>query len=75
MSLVGTMDDGRFTVSVVRSDDPRQGMLQVHEGETLIHQQPTTIAFGAPFGWDVDDVADWEEAAAWVIDHPETRTP
>jgi hypothetical protein len=66
-----TVDEGRFT-SIVRNidSDPYRGELTVvanETGEELLRQE-VPVAFGAPFGPDVSDVWQWQEASIAVID-------
>jgi hypothetical protein len=63
-----TVDDGAFTAEVTRVDDD-YGTLRVSVtgGEQLL-ERPVSLAYGAPFGPDVDDVADWQDWTLEVID-------
>jgi len=59
--------DGKYTVEVLRTD-AYHGTFRIREGEKLIHERPTGLAYGATFGPDVSDVATWQDWAIEVID-------
>jgi len=64
-----TLDDGRFTMRVTRVDESI-GLLQVFvtEGERKLHEEQVPLAFGAVFGPDMDDVAEWQEITIAQVD-------
>ncbi|MEW6635469.1 MAG: hypothetical protein AB1425_01495 [Actinomycetota bacterium] len=60
--------DGKYDVYVERTDD-YTGVLKIAMGEEVLHSEEVALAYGALFGPDVDDVADWQERAVRVVDH------
>lgn len=67
----GTIDKGKFRAAVIQSpEDPYRGDLVVIEVDsgTVVLEEPTGIAFGAPFGPDVSDVNHWRERCIEAID-------
>lgn len=63
--------DDRYLIEVVASENPYKGQLRVFDKEqdfTVLLDEPTGIAYGAPFGPDVDDVARWQERVLEVVD-------
>lgn len=71
-----TVDDGRFRCTVEGTGDYR-GVLRVFgpgdPPEKLLERE-VGLAYGARFGPDVADVADWQEWSivaidAWIADH------
>lgn len=71
------MDDGAWTVTVRSPDsDWYQGELTVTDAAgNEIHHQAVPVAYGAPFGADVDDVFSWQDITVDVVEHPEKRVP
>jgi hypothetical protein len=66
-----TVDDGRFRCYVEQDpDNAYRGELIVLLAETgtVIHAESVGIAYGAPFGPDVDDVGAWQDKCITVID-------
>lgn len=58
---VQTLDDGVYTALVTQTDDPYRGVLELWRGDTVkLKSEPVSIAYGAPFGPDVDDVTTWQ---------------
>lgn len=70
-----TVDGGTWNVAVVQSgDDPYRGDLTVSDKEgNKVHHQTVSISYGAQWGPDVDDIAEWQAIALDVIDNPEKR--
>lgn len=64
-----TLDDGAFTMRVMRIDEGT-GLLQVFvtEGERKLHEEQVPLAYGARFGPDMDDVAEWQEITIAHVD-------
>lgn len=66
-----TVDNGTFNVQVLGEEgNSYRGRLVVtvvESGEVLL-DEPVGISYGAPFGADVADVADWQEKALKPID-------
>lgn len=80
--------DGRYQIEVQRLSEPQltpdgvevpddayRGTLCIfdrQQDDQLIHEEPVPIAYGAPFGADISDVAVWQQKALEVIDgeHP-----
>lgn len=64
--------DNRYLVEVQYAEDnSHQGTLAIFDHEDadrLVHSEPVGISYGAIFGPDVDDVADWQDRAAAVVD-------
>lgn len=64
-----TVDNDRFTCQVDRTDDSR-GLLTVTVTETQVDilSEPVPLLYGAVFGPDVADVAEWQEKSIVAID-------
>jgi hypothetical protein len=65
-----TVDSGAFTVRVVASADSNYRAhlkVWVTDGELLLDEE-VPLSYGAIFGPDVSDVAEWQERALVVID-------
>ena len=60
--------DGKYDVYVERTGE-YTGVLVVTVGEEILHSEEVGLAYGALFGPDVDDVADWQETAVRVVDN------
>ena len=59
--------DGKYDVYVERSGY-YTGVLRIARGEEILHAEEVALAYGALFGPDVGDVADWQERAIEVVD-------
>lgn len=74
-----TVDHQKWYVEVLQDQDTAYaGTLYVYEGPdksvgTLVHSETVPISYGAPFGPDTQDVAEWHDKTIDVIDHPEKR--
>jgi len=42
--------------------------LKVMDGDNILYQQNVALAYGAQFGPDVGDIAEWQEIAADTVD-------
>jgi len=60
--------DKKYDCRVVRVDK-YNGTLQVFDGEKEIFSKPVTLAYGAIFGPDIDDLSLWEEMIINFIDN------
>jgi hypothetical protein len=68
-----TVDNHRYYCRVTRKSE-YVGTLQVADADgALIHEEDVGLAYGAPFGPDVDDVAAWQDRCVEVIDDPNKR--
>ena len=67
----GTVDNGQWECRVEGDPDERyRGRLKVNNttsGEVILDDQ-VTLAYGAMFGPDVADVAEWQERCITAID-------
>lgn len=63
--------DNRYLIEVVVDEsNPYTGWLRVFDKERdfeVLFDEPTGIAYGAPFGPDTDDVARWQERTIELI--------
>ncbi|HKU24530.1 MAG TPA: hypothetical protein VJQ54_03605 [Candidatus Sulfotelmatobacter sp.] len=59
--------DGRYKVTVTRTGD-YHGELTISEGDQVLHREPVGLSYGAIFGPDVSDVADWQQIAVEFVD-------
>jgi hypothetical protein len=61
--------DGKFQCEVTRLGDYK-GLLTVTNMETSeeLLSEEVGLAYGAPFGPDVDDVAQWQDRVVQVVD-------
>lgn len=59
--------DSKYDVKVI-GDGDYKGKLQIYEGEKLLMEEPVGLAYGAIFGPDIDDVAQWQERAIEFVD-------
>jgi hypothetical protein len=59
--------DGRYEVTVTRTDD-YHGELTISEGNQVRHRESVGLSYGAIFGPDVTDVADWRRIAVEFVD-------
>jgi hypothetical protein len=64
-----TVDQGKFSCQVVRTGDYK-GQLQVKVTETdeVLLDEEVGLAYGAPFGPDIDDVNYWRGRSLQFID-------
>ena len=62
-----TLDD-RYEVQVVRLA-PYIGKLTISDDGEEIFSQQVALSYGAVFGPDVSDIAEWQEIAANFIDN------
>jgi hypothetical protein len=65
--------DGRYQVEVHRDPKDEYGA-QLHifdhgDDDKLLRSEPVRVAYGAPFGPDMDDVVRWQEKAVAFLDH------
>ena len=61
----GRLDD-KYDAQVI--PDGEQGRLQIFEKDHLILDEPVTLAYGARFGPDVEDVAAWQRRIIEFVD-------
>lgn len=59
--------DGKYEVTVTRSDD-YVGELTISEGDLVLHRETVGLSYGATFGPDVADVAEWQRIAVEFAD-------
>jgi hypothetical protein len=59
--------DGKYEVTVTRSDD-YQGELTISESNQVLHREAVGLSYGAIFGPDVADVADWRRITVEFVD-------
>ena len=62
--------DNRYQVEVRRVDE-RAAILRIFDhtrSDHLIHEESVGLSYGAIFGPDVADVAEWQERAMRVVD-------
>jgi hypothetical protein len=59
--------DKRYEVTVTRSDD-YLAELTISEGNQVLHRESVGLSYGAIFGPDVADVADWRRIAVEFVD-------
>jgi hypothetical protein len=59
--------DKRYEVTVTRSDD-YHAELTISEGNQVLHREAVGLSYGAIFGPDVADVADWRRIAVAFVD-------
>ncbi|WP_433964601.1 hypothetical protein [Tunturiibacter gelidiferens] len=59
--------DGTYEVTVTRTDD-YHGELTLSEGNQVRHRESVGLSYGAIFGPDVADVADWRRIAVEFVD-------
>lgn len=70
--------DQRWQVEVRRADGDAgtyHGILCIFDhtyDDRLVHQQPVGLSYGATFGADMQDVADWQAIACDVVDNLES---
>ena len=67
---VGTLDN-RYTVTVIRTR-PYHGELSIREGDQILLREDVGLSYGALFGPDVSDVAEWQQRAVEFIDTLDT---
>lgn len=72
MSVVwqDTVDDGAWLCTVTSEEDAYRGVLLVTAADTgeVILDRKVGIMYGAPFGPDFADVAEWEDLCIQAID-------
>lgn len=72
----GLLDD-RFQVDVIRDVEGPAGKLLIFDtgdGDREIHSESVAFLYGAQFGPDVSDVADWQDRAIKAVEkHGETN--
>jgi hypothetical protein len=54
--------DARYEVTVTRTDD-YHGELTISKGNQVLHRESVGLSYGAIFGPDVANVADWQRIA------------
>jgi hypothetical protein len=59
--------DGKYEVTVTRTDD-YLGELTISQGNLVHHRESVGLSYGAIFGPDVADVADWRRIAVKFVD-------
>lgn len=59
--------DGKYEITVTRSDD-YLGELTVSQGDLVLHRETVGLSYGAIFGPDVADVAEWQRIAVEFAD-------
>jgi hypothetical protein len=59
--------DNRYAIQVVRVA-PYRGKLVIREADEEIFSQQVALSYGATFGPDVSDIADWQEIVLNFID-------
>jgi hypothetical protein len=59
--------DKRYEVTVTRSGD-YHAELTISEGDQVLHREAVGLSYGAIFGPDVADVADWRRIAVAFVD-------
>ena len=60
--------DNRYAIQVVRVA-PYLGKLVIREADEEIFSQQVGLSYGATFGPDVSDIADWQEIVLGFIDN------
>jgi len=58
--------DGKYEVTVTRADN-YHGELTIAEGDLVLHREAVGLSYGAIFGPDVADVADWQRIAVEFV--------
>ncbi len=59
--------DGKYVLTITRIDD-YLGELTISEGDQLLHREVVGLSYGAIFGPDVADVAEWQRIAVEFVD-------
>jgi hypothetical protein len=62
--------DKRFKIEVVRTSD-NTGQYTIYDSQNndaVLCDEPTYLAYGARFGPDVDDMAQWQNKACEIVD-------
>ncbi len=59
--------DGKYEVTVTRTSD-YHGELTISESNQVLHREDVGLSYGAIFGADVADVADWQRIAVEFVD-------
>jgi hypothetical protein len=60
--------DNRYAIQVVRVA-PYEGKLVIREADEEIFSQQVPLSYGATFGPDVSDIANWQEIALGFIEN------
>ncbi len=61
------LDKGRYVATVVRTQ-PYRGLLTLTREDRVVFQASVGIAYNAPFGPDMEDVAAWEQRCVEAAD-------
>ncbi len=64
----GSVDGGQFEVSVTRTGESTGTLLILTATGEVLLTESVGLMYGAQFGPDVDDVAEWRERAIEIID-------
>jgi hypothetical protein len=59
--------DGKYEVTVTHTDG-YHGVLTISEGNQVLHRESVGLSYGAIFGPDLVDVADWRRIAVEFVD-------
>jgi hypothetical protein len=59
--------DGKYEVIAARTED-YHAELTISEGNQVLHREAVGLSYGAIFGPDVADVADWRRIAVEFVD-------
>ena len=59
--------DGKYVCRVVRNGN-NGGILTVHDGDNRLLSKHVPLSYGARFGPDASDVADWQDRCAEAVD-------
>jgi hypothetical protein len=59
--------DGKYEVTVTHTDG-YHGVLTISEGTEVLHRESVGLSYGAMFGPDLADVADWRRIAVEFVD-------
>ncbi len=59
--------DSKYEVTVTRTDG-YQGELTISEGDLVLHRESVGLSYGATFGPDTMDVAEWQRIAVEFVD-------
>ena len=60
--------DNRYAIQVVRVA-PYQGKLVIREADEEVFSHQVRLSYGATFGPDVSDIADWQEIVLGFINN------
>lgn len=68
-----TLDAGAWHAEVIGTE-PGHGLLRVLDANgVVVHSENVSLAYGAIFGPDVDDVETWKNRVTEVVDNPDKR--